>query len=256
MSYWQRLHLPTWLGRLADMNSVLQPDHPGLARLEAAVRERAKADATPPELLGVVQQVVYQAIPYAWDWDVWGVADYLPTTAEVLEKGREDCDGRAVVSASLLRRMGYQAWLVSDLTHCWVATPAGEVMSPGKGEKTFEGGKPGEPATRVRFTLGTLANLGRSLGFGIAVFPLTRELVILAALCGLTMQPRSSPRRRVAGCLLMLLALGLIHDAEDVSSCSASRPGLAWMGVGALIVGWLFLAIKAGGRRWLPAQPG
>ena len=248
--------LPTWLARLADMNSVIQPDCPALARLETAVREQVKPGSTPRQTLDAVQRVVYQAVPYAWDWEVWGVIDYLPTTAEVFAKGREDCDGRAVVSASLLRRMGYQAWLVSDLKHCWVATPVGEVMSPGEGEKTFKGGTPGAPETRLHVTLGTLANLSRALGFGIAVFPLTREMIILAALCALTLQPRSSPRRRAVGCLLVLLALGLVRDSEDVSAYADSRPMLAWIGVGALLVGWLLLAVKAAGRRSLRVPPG
>ena len=176
--------------------------------------------------------------------DVWGVVDYLPNTEEVLRAGREDCDGRAVVAASLLRRMGHEAWLASDLQHVWVVTPKGETMSPGKGEKTIQAGPDG---TRLRMTTKMLGNLNRGITFGISVFPLTRQLIILAALCGLTMQPRSSVLRRCIGCLLMLAALAVLHD---VGRTSAGQEGaMVWVGWGLAAAGWLTLVIRAGGRR-------
>ena len=51
----------------------------------------------PHALVRGVEKFVYGHVPYAWDWDTWGVADYLPSVAEVRRMGREDCDGRAVV---------------------------------------------------------------------------------------------------------------------------------------------------------------
>ncbi len=244
--------LPRQIARLGNMNAMLEPDLPALGELERAVRAEVGADAGPDAVLEVVERVVCQRVPYAWDWDVWGVMDYLPTTREVLEQGREDCDGRAVLAASLLRRLGYDAWLVSDMKHMWVGTPVGETMSPGQGEKTFDGGDEG---TQVRLSAGMVANLGRGLAFGIAVFPLTRELIIVAALCGLTMHPHSSVRRRVAGCLLMLLALGLMHDAGGTGSGLARQPLLVWAGAAVGLVGWLLLAVKAGGHRWPRGRP-
>jgi hypothetical protein len=247
--------LPRHIARLRDLNSVIDPSQPGLAELELAVRANRRTKLTAGEMLGVVQNVVYERIPYAFDWDTWGVMNYVPTTAEALRAERTDCKGRAVVAASLLRRMGYDAWLVADLQHMWVATPAGETMSPGAGEKTLEGGKPGEGPTEIHWTIGALENLGRSLSFGIGVFPLTREILILAALCAVTMHPRSSPWRRVAGCGLVLLALGLVRDSLGYTPHSTENPLLTWIGLGVLIAGWLLLAIKAGGRRSPPEPP-
>lgn len=241
------------IGRLTDMNAMLQPELPALGELEESARAQAGDELAPEQVLQVVERLVCQRIPYAWDWDVWGVVDYLPTTQEVLEKGREDCDGRAVLAAALLRRIGYDAWLVSDMKHMWVGTPEGETMSPGQGEKTFEGGEAG---TRLKLSAGTLANLGRGLAFGVAVFPLTRELIILAALCGLTMHPYSSVRRRVAGCLLLLLALGLVHDSGATPRNLAGQPVMVWVGAVVGLVGWLLLAVKGAGRRWSGRRPG
>ncbi|MFH1746657.1 MAG: hypothetical protein ABIG44_06385 [Planctomycetota bacterium] len=233
--------LPRQINRLRNVNAVLQPDLPALHELEQAARQAAGPDPTPQVMLAVVQKVVYRHVPYAWDWEVWGVMDYLPTVEEVLEHGREDCDGRAVVAASLLCRMGYEAWLVSDIGHMWVRTSAGETMSPGKGTKTIEGGAEG---TQIRWTIDALENLSRALIYGLSVFPLTRELIILVAVCGLTMHPRSTAGRRWAGGLLMLLGLGLLHDAGSTALGQAGLSWRAWLGMLVLLSGWILLALR------------
>jgi hypothetical protein len=176
------------------------------------------------------------------------VAEYLPTVAEVFEQGREDCDGRAVVAASLLRRMGYDAWLVSDLLHVWVETPEGETMSPTGGEKTFVGTDAGTQAT---VSMRILQNAGRGLVYGIAVFPLMRESIILALLCALTMQPWSSPWRRVAGCLLLWLALDTLRGSGQQATIPGHTRAIVstWLGVLVAVVGWMVLAIRVGGPR-------
>lgn len=243
--------LPRTVARLRNLDSTLEPGNPGLAEFEAQVRAEAKEGLNARQMLKHVQRVVYQRVPYAWDWDVWGVMDYLPTTAEVLEKGREDCDGRAVVAASLLRRMGYQAWLASDLKHTWVVTPAGETMSPGRGRKSIAAGPSG---TRVLIDWGMIANVGRSMTYGVAVFPLTRELLILIALCAVTLHPWSGGRRRVAGCVLLLLALGLLRDSGAVAGELARHPAWVWLGLALAVFGWLLLAIRGGGPRSSPVQ--
>lgn len=279
---------PTWLERIGNMNSMLDPEHPALADLEQTVletlaseaaakaaplsdariddgapEEAGRADSSPVDsittgsspavasaqaALKAVQKAVYERIPYAWDWETWGVCEYLPTVAEVFEQGREDCDGRAVVAASLLRRMGYDAWLVSDLLHVWVETPHGETMSPTGGEKTFVGTETG---TRTTVSLRVLRNLARGLSYGIAVFPLTREVIILATLCLLSMQPWSSGWRRVAGVLLLWIALDTLRDAGRQAAISgqAGHVVATWIGVGLAIGGWLVLAIRVAGRR-------
>jgi hypothetical protein len=235
--------LPTYLDRMRDMNSVLQPDNPGLTGMEREVRAEARLGQS---VLDTVEGVVYRHIPYAWDWDNWGVVDYLPTTAEVLAKGREDCDGRAVVAASLLRRMGYEADLVCDLKHVWVSSPEGQLMSPGEGDTSFVATDEG---TQVRFSPQLLANFGRGLTFGIAVFPLLRELVIAAALCAVLVQPRSSVPRRIAGCLAILIGLVLLRMAGASVYGFANHPTLVGLGIAAAVCGCLLLAIRARGHR-------
>jgi hypothetical protein len=248
--------LPTWLERLGDLNSLVDPEHVELASLEAEVRAELSDPHADRETLEAVQRVVCRRIPYAWDWEVWGVAEYLPTVAEVFEQGREDCDGRAVVAASLLRRMGHDAWLVSDLLHMWVATPEGETMSPTGAEKTFVGTQTG---TATRVSLGAVRNLGRGLSYGVAVFPLSRELIILATLCVLTMQPWSSGWRRVAGCLLLWIALDTLRGAgqQVILPGQTGAVARAGLGVALAVGGSLVLAVRVGGppRRWHAKRP-
>ncbi|MFO0837529.1 MAG: hypothetical protein U1D55_03315 [Phycisphaerae bacterium] len=231
----------TWFQRIRNLNSVIDPSHPGLAPLERAVRARIGAGASAPDVLAIVQDVVYRAIPYAWDWDLWGVMDYVPTVDETLRAGREDCDGRAVVAASLLRRMGYKATIASDLLHVWVVTPQGETMSPGKGPRSLVG-TPGGTSVGP----GVIANLSRGTAFGVSVFPLPREIIILFAICALTLQPRASIRRRAFGCLALIAALAVLRFAGEAAGRNG---GAAWrgvaVGVGLAACGWLALALKA-----------
>lgn len=237
--------LPRTIERYRDMNSVLDPTYPALAPLEEQVRGALPAGADARTTLVAVQKAVYQRIPYAWDWEVWGVSEYLPTVAEVFQQGREDCDGRAVVAASLLRRMGFEANLVSDILHVWVDTPAGETMSPTGGEKTFVGTASG---TKPKYSWKLLKNLSRGLSYGVAVFPIPRELIILAALCVLTLQPRSSFWRRVAGCLILWIAWGMLRDAGRPAAIEGQWRDVlhTWAGVSLVVAGWLVLAIRAG----------
>lgn len=236
--------LPRHLNHLRDLNSVLQPDHVGLAPLEAEVRANLPPNAKPPAALKLVQEVVHRHIPYAWDWDTWGVADYLPTTAETLALGREDCDGRAVVAASLLQRMGYKAWLVTDVLHMWVATESGETMSPGKGSKSLAITSTG---TKSMIDWQLLRNVWRGLSYGIVVFPLSREIVILAALLSVLIHPRSSVSRRIAGGVLVSIGLALWRIVEPSRVAEETTPGVIWAAAACSVIGLLILVPQ--GRR-------
>ncbi|MEK6674441.1 MAG: transglutaminase-like domain-containing protein [Planctomycetota bacterium] len=157
-------------------DDLVEPNAPLLAPLVEELSIELTADIAPSEALKRVERFVYRHVPYEWDWNTWGNADYLPTVTEVLTKGHEDCDGRAVVAASLLQRFGYRASLVTDFTHVWVKTDQGELMSPGKTKAVVtENG-------RLKLQSGALAQVPKALGYGIAVFPLLRELIVVAVL--------------------------------------------------------------------------
>lgn len=241
--------LPTWFSRLSDMNRVLDPNHPWLAQLETEVRARLKPEATSHDTRRAVEAVVYHHIPYAFDWDTWGVMDWLPTVDEVYHAGREDCDGVAVVAASLLRRMGQDAFLVCDLKHVWVATPQEELMSPGAGAHTMVATPEG---TRARLDVSLLANVGRGLAYGIAVFPLVREMILVATLALLAWNPRSGAGRLVVGAGLLGGALACWRWSGASASGWANQPWL--LVAGALLALGGLLWLWCGGRRHSAVQ--
>lgn len=242
--------IPAWLTRLCNLNAVIDPYHPTVSELAARVTDDAGGKPSLHAAAVAVETLVRQRMPYAFDWETWGVMDYLPTVDEAFAQGREDCDGQAVVAASVLRRLGYEAWIVSDLLHTWVVArdPTAQppvtvaLMSPGRGDQTLTGESEG---TRARFSTATLANVGRALSFGVAVFPAERELVIVAALWLVLMQPRSPGWRRLAGGAVLLAALPCLRSAGGPVAGDVYRPGLAGLGLASLAAGCVLLMYKS-----------
>jgi len=59
-------------------------------------------------------------INYTYDFFQFpGVFDHIPTPAEVLATRQDDCDGIAVVTVSLLVRLGYEAYVAESDSHWW-----------------------------------------------------------------------------------------------------------------------------------------
>jgi hypothetical protein len=170
----------------------------------------------------------------------------MPTVAEMFANAaakdgvvREDCDGRAVIAASLMRRLGYNAKLVTDLRHVWVSTPHGEWMGPG-GKKTVVSTPRGN---RVDYA-SMVSNVPVSLSFGVAVFPLAREMIILLTAFVLMLRPGISGRAALLGCLLlvqglMFMRLGYLAP-QAVSRQVESWP--AWLGIAHVMCGFARLA--------------
>lgn len=196
---------------------------PVLGRFEAYLAARS-IRTSGPELLVVVNEFVRQQVRYSWDWDRWGCVDYLPSLEEVLASGLEDCDGRAVLAAAILRARGVPADLVGDLRHIWVRTPFGETMNP-TGPPAFARG----PARELRVDWAKLIDPA-PMAFGISVFPLERELIILLA-AWLLLLPRQVNGFRAALILLLLVA-GLMLIRLAGADPDAVRYGpLAWAAV-------------------------
>lgn len=191
--------------RVMDPNAVIDPQAEGLDALEAFVRERLNGDESTAGILAAVERVVYEHITYSWDWDTWGLVDYLPTTAEALNKGREDCDGRAVVAVSLLRRMGIEAQLTANTAHVWVWTPDGEIMGaqPVRTVQVTEEG--------VELDWRGLTIIPRSMAFGVAVFPWAREAIVVLVLWALLIRPGVGLGRGMACGICLVAALVLIR---------------------------------------------
>ncbi len=219
-------------------DQLIDPDAPELAAMRAELEPKLAEVAHGQPALKVVERYVYQKVPYAHDWETWGAADFIPTVGEALAMGREDCDGRAVVSASLLRSLGYNARLVTDFTHVWVKTDRGEAMHPGPMKKAVESRDDG-----LAIDWGQLANLPRSLSYGCAVFPLGRELIVLVVIVLMSIRPGMSGGRWFAATAMLVGGLlGVRYAARN-----PWEPVLwgQWLGWGMMLVGLVMMAMRA-----------
>lgn len=185
----------------SNPNALIEPNSPTLQPLVAELRAGLPSGLSPKDTLRRVEKFVYDHVEYKWDWETWGMADYLPTVEEVFQMGGEDCDGRAVVAASLLKNLGYDARIVTDFAHVWVTTPEGETMGPGK-TKTVEMTEQG-----MKFDASGLKQIPQTLAYGIAVFPLPRELVLLVVFWLLLLGKSGAIRSVLA---LLFLTAGLL----------------------------------------------
>ena len=187
-------HVKHW----RDPNALIEPNAEALQPLLEELRPSMHDDLAPADALKRVQSFVYEKIPYEWDWITWGAVDYLPTVTEAIEKGREDCDGRAVVAASLLRNFGFEAQIVTDFSHVWVKTDKGETMGPGK-KKAIVATEEG-----LIVQSNALAEIPGAVAYGVAVFPPGRELILVGVFWLLLL-------RRGGGVLCGIVALvGLV----------------------------------------------
>lgn len=253
------------LAHVRNLQTMVDPHAPQLDPLQRALDERLKPiAATQPALLKNpqlvqrhVERFVLEQVHYEWDWNLWGSADYMPTVSEVFEKAqetdgplREDCDGRAVIAASLMKRLGYDARLVTDLRHVWVATPEGEWMGPGR-DKTLIATPDG---TRVDWTT-LLSNIPVSLSYGVGVFPFWREAIILLAAFLLSLHRRTPPRTAAIGLVLLILGLLFMRlgylAPSAVSREVSSWP--AWVGMIHILGGFALLwRASSAARRRVP----
>lgn len=188
-------HVRRWM----NPNQLVDPQSPALAPLADDVRDKLPPDVLPADALKIVEKYVLQRVPYEWDWNNWGNADFIPTVEETLDRGKEDCDGRAVVAASLLSRIGYPAQLVTDFSHVWVTTEDGDLMGPGQTSAIVATSK------GLKIKSNAWKPLVKALAYCVAPFPLVREVIILLVLWWLLL-------RRGIGMGWGLVALALLAN--------------------------------------------
>lgn len=70
--------------------------------------------------LSDIQGFIRSYIEYEYDFFQYpGVFDHLPTVEEVLANRKDDCDGIAIVTVSLLVLLGYEAYIAESDSHWW-----------------------------------------------------------------------------------------------------------------------------------------
>ncbi len=199
-------HINHW----RDPNALIEPDAAVLQPLVEELRPQMTDDLSPADALRLVERFVYEKLTYDWDWNTWGTADYLPTVTEAIEMGREDCDGRAVLAASLLANFGFETQIVTDFAHVWVKTDKGETMGPGR-NKVVVATKKG-----LRVQWDALSEIPRAMAYGVGVFPLGRELIIIAALWLLLLRRGGRVASAVVGLAALVGGLVLMRAGSEV----------------------------------------
>ena len=212
------------------------------SRLDAFLAAAEQTDGGSPDLLSAVNTFVHREVRYAWDWDQWGVVDYVPTVSEVLASGREDCDGRAVLAAALLRSKEVEAHLVGDFRHVWVWTPVGETMGP-RGEPAFKA-----DGTGMHIEPRRLVGLGPAAA-AVSVFPFLRELIILLTAWLLLLPPGVTLKRAALGCVILMEGLVVVRLA-GADTARPNETAAMWGSLHLLAVIVLFWRKRRRGARY------
>jgi len=234
-------HLRHW----RNPNALIEPDAPALQPWVEELRPELPADLPPREALNRVERFVYKKVPYEWDWNTWGQSDYFPTVAELIEMGKEDCDGRAVVAASLLQKLGFKTQIVTDFAHVWVKTDQGELMGPGRRKAVVAT----EHGLQIHWR--ALAGLPRALVYGVAVFPLVRELIVLIVAWWLLLRTNAGIARSLLAIVLLCTGLLVLR-----SGARAYLEPVEWRQiVGVLAMASAVVLLRPSRRRFIQTPP-
>lgn len=125
------LGLETQLERRLDPPSLLEPDNPEIKELNTEFTTRFQLDTPRNEMknniespkvheITFLETFILTHVKYGADITQYLTIDHLATTTEVLDMMKDDCDGRAILTTSLLLHRGYDAWVVVAWTHWWV----------------------------------------------------------------------------------------------------------------------------------------
>lgn len=226
--------LPRW----KNPDSLIETNMPFMAEINKKIDEQLKPDGTKKDEMKAVERFVYREIKYGYDWDVWGNTDYWPTVAEVWANKQEDCDGQAVLAASILKSRGFpDVHIVGNLSHVWVDSGTNEVMSP-QADKNFQrvDGKLKVRFPGVKTFLLSWAHINR--------FPAVRSLLLLMAVLTMALHPVWDTKRwwmtfgiGTTGLLLLYDWGGKYLKSSDVGASAACWAGNLLIIV-AIVLAW------------------
>ncbi len=220
------------LYRYANMESLIQTDFKALEGINSDIDAMLPSDADQQQEFAAVQRYVYQHIRYAYDWDNWGNVDFWPTAEEVWERQEEDCDGRAVLAASILRSRGFpSATLVGNVQHIWVRLDQQELMGP-MAEQNIS-----RQEGKLVVTLPSLDVILGGLSIYIADFPTIRNVILFSVVLLLCYHPYTNPVQFLGIMSIGLLGFLFLKDwANDLMCHQREGVTLSFIG-GCLLLG-------------------
>ena len=163
----------------------------------------------------IEQLVLTEYVPYAYDWTVYDVPWYFPTTREVVQNRRGDCKSRAVVLASILedKQIPYEFSL--SPIHIWVKYPGKTENAMESDAASFVEHKDGV----YQFRLPKSVDLGRYLEVEVEAFwdpmPYTRKALLLGGAIVIIL----------LDFLLSIAAVRLRHRSEPPVATEGSKTG-------------------------------
>ncbi|MHA1265319.1 MAG: hypothetical protein ACTSRS_08815 [Candidatus Helarchaeota archaeon] len=120
------LYWPTQIARHLDTSLVIQPSHPAVQQLNSTAPGymwdylNTTYGITPAyfyqnmtdneRLENMTAYILNAVIEYHYIPEVYGVIDYVSSTAEAIGHGKGDCHSRTIVMVSFFIYMGYDAW--------------------------------------------------------------------------------------------------------------------------------------------------
>ncbi|MEK7467188.1 MAG: transglutaminase family protein [Planctomycetota bacterium] len=224
---------------LSDPNALIAPDDPAVAKLSSEVDASIPSTLDRPHQVAWIEKFVEKRIVYANDWDQWWNVDYWPSPSETLASGREDCDGIAVLTASLLRHRGFKARIEASYEHVWVEVEGDRILNPDV-ETNFDGENWSLPGLKIilpwwRYSLTSfpLWRWGTLVAWSAIVlrWPNPKRAsveftAVFVALLVASLAARSFPDALFAIVLLGTFAIAACTAFRRVRAPEASSPGL------------------------------
>ncbi|MCP4395805.1 MAG: transglutaminase domain-containing protein [bacterium] len=233
--------------RYFQTEHLIQEDFPGIEEINREIDLLLPPNVTQQEEFLAVQNYVYQHIAYEYDWDNWGNIDFWPKADIVWARQREDCDGRAVLAASILRSRGFHsATLAGSIRHIWVQVDQQELMNPDTEQNVrLDGGK-------LAISLPSSQLLLESTALYVANFPTIRNLLLFFVALLLCYHPSRNLAQFFGIATLGLVGFILFKDwAQDVNDGKLHGMNIYFFG-GTLLLGASFacaLIVSALSRR-------
>ncbi len=173
----------------ADIDSMLPEDYSFKDEYNAIVR------------------FVYQHIPYQFDWDNWSNAEYWPTAEETWKRGREDCDGRAILAVAIFRSRGYaDANIVGSMKHLWITVNGHEGMGPDT-EKVMV-----VQDGRKKMRMPSIHYLLEAAASQLYYFPIFRMAIIVLTILVLAFHPTKNIKLLLGILLVSMIGFMMILD--------------------------------------------
>lgn len=195
-----------------DTEALFTP-FPELETINAQIDSLLPDDYTFKDEYNTIVRFVYQHIPYQFDWDNWTNSEYWPSAADTWKRGREDCDGRAILAVAIFRFRGYKdANIVGSMKHLWIKVGDQELMGPDT-EKLMvvEDG-------RKKMRMPSFFYMLDALAAQFDYYPIFRMVIILFAIVFLLYHPTKNVPLLLA--LLLMSAIGFIMVVDWASYVS------------------------------------